>query len=187
MTDFQIFDPYYSADRPHEDHYLSIEEYANMLYRKLQLSSHIDDFAKLHKIYDLLLIIKTIYQLQLYSPQEIQNNQKNLQKLIFQCNDVPIKELLENLQDLLEMAKSNTRSEVIVLLFSKVAPKSFSAKNLEDFHKKITPILEILPKLPEFEVTKLRHQLDRIAHVYQEHSPEADKEISRLIKKYQTG
>jgi len=142
MADYQIFDPYFSPSPSKEESHLSITEYSDLLYHQMQLASYIDDFPKLQTIYDLLLIVKVIDQLQLFSKTEKQHMQETIKKLIFQCREMPISYIIDQLRQLVESAKSNTRSELIVVLFSKVAPKSYNAKSLEAFRNKIQPILD---------------------------------------------
>ena len=184
MADYQIFDPYFSPAPSKDEHPLTISEYSNLLFHQVQLASYIDDFPKLQTIYDLLIIVKVIDQLQLFSKAETKHTQEILRKLISQCREMPVSYIIEQLKELIESAKSNTRSELIVLLFSRVAPKSYSSKSLESFRNKIQPMLNVLPQLPEFEVANLRKRLDRISSVFKEHSPEADQEITSIMKKY---
>jgi len=184
MTDYKVFDPYFSSSLPKDESFFSIKEYSNLLYHKVQMSSYFDDFPKIHYIYDLLLIVKVIDQLHFFSNAETRYVQKILKKLIFQCAEMPIQNVIDQLRELIESTKSNTRSELIIILFYKIAPKSISYKSLDHFCGTIQPMLDILPNLPEFEIANLRKRLDRISSIFQSHSQKADHELSSLIKKY---
>ncbi len=185
MTDFQVFDPYYPEPN-RENTQFSLSEYADLLFYKLQITYSLHDFPKLQIAFDYLLILKIIEQFDLYSKSEKGKVKDILHQLIFQCNELPVTAIIQQLKELLEIVRSNSRSEIIINLFAKIAPKSKKNKTIEDFRKRVTPILDVLPKLPELEVAALQKQLERIHRVYESNSVEADREINLLIQKFQS-